>query len=98
MGEKQDIVDKLANQDNYLANSRMDQPGEYATEVELFAMATLLNTSIWTYSPYSRQDNLTLYRWQQHSPIPRAPSPFPRSTKAIYLKNTAEHFEPALSC
>ncbi|KAJ8290543.1 hypothetical protein GJAV_G00014270 [Gymnothorax javanicus] len=70
MDKNPSVVDSLAHQPGYLQRSRMDQLREFATEVEFFAAATLLNTSIWTYSPYSVKDGITSYKWQQYSPEP----------------------------
>ncbi len=74
---------------DYVRTSRMHIQGTFATEVEIFATASLLNTTIHTFSPYGPHSN----RWQRHSPIPRAPSIFPTATQSIYLNNTHEHFE-----
>ena len=74
----------------------MAQMREYATEVEVFATASLLATPIWTYSPYGEVDGQTTYRWQCYKPLQNVHCQFSLSKKAIYLKNKFEHFEPVL--
>ena len=96
MTENRDVVGNIANEDKYIETSKMDQAREYATEVELFATATLLNTAIWTYSPYARRKKSTLYRWQKYSPLQQGTTAFEPSPSSIYLNNKGEHFEPVL--
>ena len=50
--------------DQYLLQSKMETPRSWATEVEIFATATLLNTPIWIYAPYGK--NL---RWMKYAPV-----------------------------
>ena len=98
MKENNDIISERANQEDYANTSRVSQLGEYATEVEIFAAASMLNTPIWTYSPYARHDDETEYQWQQHDPLPGASSDFPLSEKCIFLNNQHANFEPVLRC
>ena len=90
-------IRNLADIENYMETSNMQMLGEYATDVELFCTASMLNTPIWTYSPYGKKDDKQHYQWQQHAPLPGTHSHFPRSQKAVFLKNTHEHFEPVLT-
>ena len=90
-------VKNLSNLDDYIEQSNMRSLGVFATEIELFCTASLLNTSIWTYSPFGKEGEEQRYIWQEHSPIKGTHSHFAQSRKAIYLKNTHEHFEPVLS-
>ena len=50
--------------DQYLLQSKMETPRSWATEVEIFATATLLNTPIWIFAPYGK--NL---RWMKYAPL-----------------------------
>ena len=47
-----------------LAGARAETPRSWATEVEIFATATLLNTPIWIFAPYGK--NL---RWLKYAPL-----------------------------
>ncbi len=77
------------NSIDYVRTSGMYRSGTFATEVEIFAAAYLLNTTIETFSPYGPHS----HRWQRHLPISNAPSIFSSSNKSIFLKNTNVHFE-----
>ncbi len=89
MEEHKDTFEALAQCENYFEQSKMNYNGTYATEVEIFAMASLLNTTVFTYSPFGNT-----YEWQKFSPLPDLPSVFEKSSQAIYLLNMHEHFSP----
>ncbi len=86
------VICELSNKDNYIATSNMGSLGEFATEVEIFALASFLNTAIFTFSPYGDG-----YQWMRHQPLADTHTPFPPTEKAIFLSNRHVHFEPALS-
>lgn len=83
-------MDTIANTPSYTTDCNMDKLGTYATEVELFASASFLNTCIWTFSPYGENS----HRWQEFMPRNDLPSAFEQSEKCIYIRNLNEHFEP----
>ena len=58
------VVPDSQTMDQYLLQSKMETPRSWATEVEIFATATLLNTPIWIYAPYGK--NL---RWMKYAPL-----------------------------
>ena len=93
----QRAVQNLSNLNDYIEQSNMRSLGVYATEIEIFCMASLLNTSIWTDSPFGKKGQEQRYMWQEHSLIKGTHSHFAQSGQSIYLKNTHEHFEPVLS-
>lgn len=90
MNENTDNVTNLSQNEHYVENSNMKQEGTYATEVEIFAAATLLNTTIWTFSPFG-----TKHQWQRHNPV-SDPTTMPSTERAIYLSNFGEHFNVVL--
>jgi len=75
MAENSAVVDTLAS-------------GDYPTEIELFAVASWLNTPIYTYGD--------AFKWQKHRPLPNIAFPFEPPACCVYIKNTSEHFMPVL--
>ena len=73
--------------DQYLMQSKMETPRSWATEVEIFATATLLNTPIWIFAPYSK--NL---RWLKYAPLLDNVSVHPG--EAMFMVNSSMHFHP----
>ncbi len=88
MRENNEQYNTIANQKEYVITSKVSQLGECATEVEIYAAATLLGIPIWTFSPYGDS-----HRWQYHRPVSGLPSPFSLTEKPMYIKNMHEHFE-----
>jgi len=87
MAENSAVIDTVANKSNYAKANNMSTSGEYATEIELFAVASWLKTPIYTYSPYG-----DAFNWQKHRPLLNTASLFEPSASCMYIKNTSEHF------
>lgn len=65
----------------------MFKNGVWGTEVEIFAMATILNTSICVYSKYGNA-----YRWLEYKPLDSCSED--NSRECIMISNVSHHFEP----
>ena len=72
---------------NYLDTSDMRNDGIWGTDVEIYAAAELLGTSLYVLSPYG--PNL---RWLLFNPMTVSDSC--HKDEAIYLVNKSHHFEP----
>ena len=51
----------IHNNIDYVSESCMNDPGEWATEVEIMATASLFATEIYVFSPYGRNQNWIKY-------------------------------------
>lgn len=72
---------------DYINESKMDSLGTWGTDVEIFALATLLNTRIAVfYRPPSSQKA----SWYYYNPQMSADNP---NDMSIYLRNPGNHFE-----
>ena len=70
----------------YLQDSSMSQLGTWATEIEIFAAAYLLNINIYIYTKYGWH-----WKWVRHAP------PQPESTLGIYLYHrNLNHYDVVL--
>lgn len=77
--------------DTYVRSMRRNR--EWATDTEIFAAATFLNTTIEVCSVL-RTRNGTEYQWQTFSPLNSHGHGDPQSR--IYINHRYEHFEPIL--
>lgn len=73
----------------YLTSMR--RPREWATDVEILAAATLLQTIIEVYFPCRIKGHIE-YRWQTFKPLTHPDITHP----VIYLSNKNDHFDPVL--
>ena len=83
---------------NYLQTSNMMNSEVWATEVEVFATASMLATPTFIYSPCQRDlhSNPT-YMWLKYSPLTDCPSTFKESIECMYISHVHDHFEPVIS-
>ena len=88
MSENTNTITSLSQKKDYIQSSNMKKDD---TEVEIFAAATVLNTPIWTFSPYG-----TKHQWQCHNPI-GTPATLPSTDRAIYLSNFGKHYNVVLA-
>lgn len=88
MNENKDAIAGTADE-NYLSRNHMSKDGEYGTDVEIFASASFLNTSIYVFAPWGEK-----FKWQHFAPLKETTSAFQKAKGNIYLCNINEHFEP----
>ena len=88
--DRQFSVIALASEENY---ATIASPGEYATEVKIYAAASLLTTPVWTYAPFG----VNGWHWQCYRPIPGVASLFSPSKKCMFVKYITDHFVPVAS-
>lgn len=72
---------------NYINVTNMEKLGTWGTDVEIFALATLLNTKIVVYYRPATSDTFSWYTYR-----PMTPSDKVEET-SIYLRNLGNHFE-----
>ena len=66
----------------------MIQLGTWGTEIEIFAMATILNTKIYIYSEHG-----ATYKWLAYEPLTPILDTVHKN-EMIMIKNVFKHFEP----
>ena len=88
------VIDNLSARKNYSKTSKTREEGQWATDIEIGAMASLLRTPIAVYSVWGSNNT---WCWQVFRPNHRmATRPFDQHI--IYLCNTNQnHYEPVLS-
>ena len=70
MIENDSAFSKLANCPNYAESVSMNKDGEWATEIEIFATATMLATDMCVYSPCGHDAvGKTIYKWLTYRPL-----------------------------
>ena len=71
----------------------------WGTELEVFAAATALNTTIWLYanSGERRNNGSTMWKWHKYKPIPGIKSQFKTTKKNIFISGEGAHFVPVFS-
>lgn len=86
---------EVTNDFDYVKKSKMDCDGQWASEVEIFAVATLLNTDVFVFSEIAPGEPP---RWLRHKPLHTLGNAmtFPATFRAIYLSNLSCHFEPVM--
>jgi hypothetical protein len=73
----------------YLADSHMNNGGIWASDVEIFATATLLQTPIYVYSDVNND-----LKWYRFKPLSKDDA---CSNQNIYITNLHQHFERVLA-
>ena len=78
----------------YIARTKMDKLGEWATEVEILATARLLGCDVFVYSKYG-----TRMEWLNYPCSPVLRDTDPKNTDyALYIQNlTTDHYDVVLS-
>ena len=93
MAVNSNVIDQLTNTKDYIGTSSPRLSNQWATEIEMMAMASLLKTPIAVYGKY----NPTKWMWSVFEPNPRL-APQPHSDHLIYLHNVNQnHYEPVIS-
>ena len=90
----------LGHCDKYAETSLMDNPGQWATEIEIFATASMLATNVCVFCPYGRDSvGNTVYKWVTYEPVPdvKPLKGLSLSTRKIYISNMHEHYTPVYS-
>ena len=92
MQENQEVFSDIAHIPGYPHNSGMDKPGQWATEVEIYALASMLATPICVFSPYGPDT----FKWLTYEPIRHLQplSNLPLTTSKMYITNQYAHFDP----
>lgn len=80
----------IPNVSTYISSSKMEMSSVWATEVEIFATASLLKCDINVYSVYSSSS----MEWQLY---PASFNLNETTTETILLQNSENHFEPVIS-
>lgn len=76
----------------YLATSGMAKYGTWATDVEIVAMATMLQTTIFVYTEVNETK-----KWLPYKPLCEVRGVH-NYKQCVYLSNLASHFERVLAC
>ena len=99
MNKHNESFSNTANCPNYATSSDMINPGEWGTEVEIYAFATLLSAPVYVYGPSGR-DNVsnTIYKWLKYEPLKDVNSHLNLLplTENIYIRNMGSHFVPVI--
>lgn len=77
----------------HIHTSKMDEIGTWGTEIEIFAMATILNTAIYVYSKFG-----SCKKWLKYEPLTNNLKDYSGCNEVIMLMNLSHHFEPATTC
>ena len=100
-----DASDTLATIDSYLRNTQMARDRTWATEIEIYAMAYLLRTSIFLFNDPCRcgvnprrrctcnPTAWTKISWASVLRLARQPVPHINDSAALYLYHPTDHFE-----
>ena len=91
------IFSDLANCDDYPSTSFMALPGEWGTEVEVLAFASMTNTTVNVYTPVARMDKETVYKWMPYKPVEgTVPKVQVSASGCMYISNIDSHFQPVI--
>ena len=83
--------------ENYLSSSQMPSNSTWATEVEIYTAAHMLNTNIYIYSIYAQAQQGHQWKWLLHSPTLLDHTLQP-SNRSIYLYHRNQnHYDVVLS-
>ena len=81
---------------DYIQTSNMRISGVWGTEVEIFAIASLLRCNIYVYSSFGTLNNV--HRWLRFEPNLNIPSHITPTAYSFYLNHyNQNHYEPVLS-
>ena len=58
------MFSNVAGSDDYLSHSVMDKAGVWGTDVEVFAFASMVNTTVYVYCPVGES-----YQWLPYRPV-----------------------------
>jgi hypothetical protein len=92
MAANNEAFSKVAHCQDYASSSNMDISGEWATEVEVFALASLLATPVCVFSPCG----VNIFKWLTYEPISNIKplTELVTSSKKMYITNQYAHFDP----
>ena len=74
----------------YLSDTQMSKEGTWATDVEIVATATLLQTTIYVYSEVNNPR-----KWYKHQPLFQCAGS--QCSENMYITNIQNHFERVVS-
>ena len=77
--------------DDYVNESNMNYLGQWTTEVEIIATASIFATDIYVFIPCG-----TINKWIRYGPLRGATELTDRSNCKMYISNLSEHFVPVL--
>eukprot|EP00745_Piridium_sociabile_P009294 TRINITY_DN16467_c1_g1_i4.p1 TRINITY_DN16467_c1_g1~~TRINITY_DN16467_c1_g1_i4.p1 ORF type:complete len:219 (+),score=25.92 TRINITY_DN16467_c1_g1_i4:3-659(+) len=85
---------QVTNCRSYVSISGMRKSGVWATEIEIFGAATLLNTPVFVFTieGSGRQP-----RWLKYEPLFQISAKLLPTERAIYMVNLHHHFEPVFN-
>ncbi|KAK3600342.1 hypothetical protein CHS0354_020009 [Potamilus streckersoni] len=72
---------------NYLNQTQMWEDGKWGTDVEIRAVACILNTNVYMYCTYGTEQNCS---WNKYTPINSA------TEGSMYILHWYDHYEPEL--
>ena len=72
--------------EQHLETSKMASETVWATDIEIHAAATMLQTPIMVYSKYG-----SCFKWLKFAPLNNA---FSHADESVYLVNASDHYEP----
>ena len=85
------VFKKIHDREDYIDETCMDNLGEWATEVEIIATASLFATDIYVFSPYGNG-----HKWVKYGQLRGAAKLLSRSKCKMYISNLSEHFVPVM--
>ena len=85
---------QVTNCHGYVTEKNMRKLGVWATEVEIFAVATLLNTDMYVFTQEAKDREP---RWLRYAPIQQINSQLAPSKRAIFISNLHHHFQPVFN-
>ena len=88
------VFSNVAGSDDYLSRSVMDKAGVWGTDVEVFAFASMVNTTVYVYCPVGES-----YQWLPYRPVrdvqPNVQVSAPAAA-SVYISNINSHFQPVV--
>ncbi len=73
----------------YVVDSRMENLGVWGTEIEIFALATMLHSTVYVFSNFGKTS-----KWLPYKPLLECPKD--SHNDDIFISNLSHHFEPAV--
>ena len=85
---------QVTNVKNYIKEKAMRKLGVWGTEVEIFAVATILNTDMYIFTQEAKDREP---RWLRYAPIQDINTQLAPSKNAIFISNLHHHFQPVFN-
>ena len=87
----EDIFRTIHDSQDYINESCMNNLGQWATEVEIIATASMLATDIYVYCSSGKSN-----KWLRYGSLRGAERVIERSRQKMYISNLNEHFVPVI--